>query len=53
MIMAGYALLKKSQDPSEAEIIRSMNGNICRCGAYQRIIAAIKHAAKAMQNGTK
>jgi aerobic-type carbon monoxide dehydrogenase small subunit (CoxS/CutS family) len=49
MIMSAYALLKKSRDPSEAEIIRSMNGNICRCGAYQRIVAAIKRAAKAMQ----
>ncbi len=53
MIMAGYALLQKSRDPSEAEIIRSMNGNICRCGAYQRIIAAIKQAAKTMQAGAK
>lgn len=51
MIMSAYALLKKSRDPSEAEIIRSMNGNICRCGAYQRIVAAIKRAAKAMQSG--
>ncbi len=53
MIMAGYALLRKSRDPSEAEIIRSMNGNVCRCGAYQRIIAAIKQAAKTMQAGAR
>jgi aerobic-type carbon monoxide dehydrogenase small subunit (CoxS/CutS family) len=50
MIMSGYALLQKSRDPSEAEIIRSMNGNVCRCGVYQRIIAAIKDGAKALQN---
>jgi isoquinoline 1-oxidoreductase alpha subunit len=50
MIMSGYALLLKSPDPSEAEIIRSMTGNICRCGVYQRIIAAIKDAAKTLQN---
>jgi len=50
MIMSGYALLQKSRDPSEAEIIRSMGGNICRCGVYQRIIAAIKDGAQALQN---
>ncbi len=48
MIMAGYALLQKNSDPSEPEIIRFMNGHICRCGVYQRIIAAIKEAAKTM-----
>jgi aerobic-type carbon monoxide dehydrogenase small subunit (CoxS/CutS family) len=48
MLMAGYALLQKKPNPSEAEIIRSMNGNICRCGTYQRIIAAIKQGAKAL-----
>ncbi|HEY3860324.1 MAG TPA: (2Fe-2S)-binding protein [Verrucomicrobiae bacterium] len=46
MIMSGVALLSKRKDPSEAEIIRFMDGNVCRCGAYQRIIAAIKDAAK-------
>ena len=50
MIMSGYALLQKSRDPSEAEIIRSMGGNICRCGVYQRIMAAIKDSARALQN---
>ncbi len=51
MVMSGFALLQKSREPSENEIVRSMNGNICRCGAYQRIIAAIKEAARAMQGG--
>ena len=46
MIMAGVALLKKNANPDEAEIIRSMDGNICRCGTYPRIIAAIQRAAK-------
>jgi aerobic-type carbon monoxide dehydrogenase small subunit (CoxS/CutS family) len=50
MIMSAYGLLQKSRDPSESEIIRSMGGNICRCGVYQRILAAIKDAAKALQN---
>jgi aerobic-type carbon monoxide dehydrogenase small subunit (CoxS/CutS family) len=48
MILGGYALLKKNPNPSEAEIIRGMNGHLCRCGAYQRIIAAIQQAAKVM-----
>jgi aerobic-type carbon monoxide dehydrogenase small subunit (CoxS/CutS family) len=47
MIMSSYALLQKNPDPSENEIIRAMTGNICRCGVYQRIIAAIREAAKA------
>ncbi len=47
MIMSGYALLQRSPDPSEQEIIRAMTGNVCRCGVYQRIIAAIRQAAKA------
>ncbi|MDB6023318.1 MAG: (2Fe-2S)-binding domain protein [Pedosphaera sp.] len=53
MIMSGVALLQKKPNPSEAEIIRSMSGNICRCGTYQRIISAIKAGAKAIQGGGK
>ena len=53
MLMAGVGLLRKKPDPSEAEIIRSMNGNICRCGTYQRIVTAIKLGARALQGGAK
>ncbi len=53
MIMSGVALLNKRRKPSEAEIIRFMDGNVCRCGAYQRIIAAIKEAASAPAGGVK
>jgi aerobic-type carbon monoxide dehydrogenase small subunit (CoxS/CutS family) len=49
MIMSGYALLQKSSDPSESEIIRAMTGNVCRCGVYQRIVAAIRDGAKTLQ----
>jgi aerobic-type carbon monoxide dehydrogenase small subunit (CoxS/CutS family) len=49
MILAGVALLRENPDPSRPEIIRAMNGQICRCGAYQRIIAAIQAAAKTMR----
>jgi aerobic-type carbon monoxide dehydrogenase small subunit (CoxS/CutS family) len=53
MIMSGVALLRKRKNPSEAEIIRFMDGNVCRCGAYQRIIAAIKDAANKVPGGAK
>jgi aerobic-type carbon monoxide dehydrogenase small subunit (CoxS/CutS family) len=49
MIIAGVALLEKNPDPSEQEIVRAMNGHICRCGVYQRIVAAIKDAGRAMR----
>jgi isoquinoline 1-oxidoreductase alpha subunit len=45
-IMAAVALLKATPNPSDADIDRAMAGNICRCGTYQRIRAAIKAAAK-------
>jgi len=42
MIMSASALLAKNPKPSREEIITGMNGNICRCGTYQRIIEAIQ-----------
>ena len=45
-IMQAAALLKTTPNPSDADIDRAMAGNICRCGTYQRIRAAIKTAAK-------
>ena len=45
MIMSAAALLKKNSSPNEREIIDFMDGNICRCGTYQRIREAIKVAA--------
>lgn len=47
MVMSTVALLKANPKPTEDEIIRFMNGNICRCGTYPRIIAAIKEASNA------
>jgi isoquinoline 1-oxidoreductase alpha subunit len=43
--MTASALLAKTPKPSDAEIDAAMNGNICRCGTYQRIHRAIKRAA--------
>ena len=51
MIMSGVALLSKNPNPNEQEIIRSMEGNICRCGTYPRIVTAIRKAAQAMKGG--
>jgi len=45
MIMTGAALLTKNPRPNRDEIINGMNGNICRCGVYQRIIDAIQIAS--------
>jgi len=53
MIMSGCALLQKSRNPSRSEIVRSMEGNICRCGAYQRIVAAIQEGARLLAEGKK
>ena len=44
-IMQAAALLITTKNPSEAEIFSAMSGNICRCGCYQRITAAVKAAA--------
>jgi aerobic-type carbon monoxide dehydrogenase small subunit (CoxS/CutS family) len=46
MILSAVGLLKANPKPSDEEIIRGMNGNICRCGTYPRIVAAIRRAAE-------
>jgi isoquinoline 1-oxidoreductase subunit alpha len=46
-IMSAAALLKQNANPTDADIDAAMAGNICRCGTYQRIRAAIKGAAGA------
>lgn len=47
-IMQAAAFLKNNKKPSDKEIDEAMSGNICRCGTYQRIRAAIEAAAKEM-----
>jgi aerobic-type carbon monoxide dehydrogenase small subunit (CoxS/CutS family) len=53
MIMSAFALLSETPEPTREEIVRGMNGNICRCGTYTRIIDAIQLAAKTMKGGGK
>jgi nicotinate dehydrogenase subunit A len=49
MILSGVALLAKNANPNEAEILQAMQGNVCRCGAYPRIVDAIRMASKKMK----
>ena len=52
-IMAATVLLSSNPDPSDSEIDEALSGNICRCGTYQRILAAIRRAAHAEKKGKK
>ena len=44
-IMQAAALLEETPDITEDQILAGMRGNVCRCGCYQRIVAAVRHAA--------
>ena len=46
MIMSAVALLEKNPNPTDAEIVSGLQGNICRCGAHPRIVDAVRIAAK-------
>lgn len=47
MILAAVSFLKENPHPTDAEIVRGMNGNMCRCGTYPRIVAAVRRASAA------
>jgi aerobic-type carbon monoxide dehydrogenase small subunit (CoxS/CutS family) len=47
MIMSAISLLNRTPHPSEAQIVQAMQGNICRCGTYPRIVAATRRASEA------
>lgn len=49
MILTTVALLKSNPSPSDPQIVEFMDGNICRCGTYPRIVAAVRRAAKTMK----
>ncbi len=53
MIMGALAFLEKNPEPTDAQIVEEMNGHICRCGVYQRIVAAIQSAAKVMREARR
>jgi xanthine dehydrogenase YagT iron-sulfur-binding subunit len=52
-IMAAVALLEEPCGPTDADVKELMSGNICRCGAYQNIVAAIQHVRKQAQPSTR
>jgi len=49
MIMSSVGLLQSNANPSSAEIVQFLQGNICRCGTHPRIVEAVHQAAQAMQ----
>ena len=51
MILAATALLREHPHPTIQQIVEEMDGNICRCGTYPRIVAAIQRAAKLQEKG--
>jgi aerobic-type carbon monoxide dehydrogenase small subunit (CoxS/CutS family) len=53
MIIKGSELLSKMPQPSEAQIRSAMNGHLCRCGTYPRVLKAIQRASVAMKAVTK
>jgi isoquinoline 1-oxidoreductase alpha subunit len=50
-IMQAAALLSANPSPSEPQIVEAMNGNLCRCATYSRIVPAVKRAVEIMQEG--
>src|SRR5258708_23100506 len=53
MIMSGVALLSKNPRPTPQDVSRSMEGNICRCGTYARIVQAVCKAAETRKGGAR
>jgi nicotinate dehydrogenase subunit A len=53
MIMSAVALLQRNPEPTESEIVDFMDGNVCRCGTYPRIIGAIQKAARVTASAAK
>ena len=53
MIVAAVALLRSNPSPSDRDIVRQMDRNVCRCGTYPRIVAAIKLAAANTKRGAR
>lgn len=54
MILQATSLLNETHEPTEQQIVDGMNGNVCRCGTYPRIVAAVRMASRlAAQGGTR
>jgi aerobic-type carbon monoxide dehydrogenase small subunit (CoxS/CutS family) len=53
MIMAATSLLSERANPTDEQIVAGMNGNVCRCGTYPRIVDAVKRAVRSAQGGSR
>jgi len=53
ILMSAKALLDANKNPTRAEIITALDGNLCRCGAHPRILRAVEKAAAALRNGAR
>ncbi len=54
MILSATSLLHDSPHPTDGQIVEAMNGNVCRCGTYPRIVEAVRHAERlAAQGGNR
>ena len=49
MIMSSVGLLQSNANPTQAEVVQFLQGNVCRCGTHSRVMEAVRHAAKMMQ----
>ena len=48
-LMAAAALLAENGDPTDAEVVAALSGNLCRCGTYPKIVRAVRRAAKTLR----
>lgn len=53
MILSALSLLQKNPQPSKSEIVKVMDGNLCRCGVYNRIVEAIQRAGRKMSEAAQ
>jgi aerobic-type carbon monoxide dehydrogenase small subunit (CoxS/CutS family) len=53
MILSALALLQQDPNASEDDIARGLSGNICRCGTYSRILAAVRKAGQTLKGGAR
>jgi aerobic-type carbon monoxide dehydrogenase small subunit (CoxS/CutS family) len=53
MIMSATSLLSKTPNPTDEQIVGAMNGNVCRCGTYPRIVQAVRRATHAVGKGSQ
>jgi isoquinoline 1-oxidoreductase alpha subunit len=50
-IMQAAALLARNPNPTDQEVVQAMNGNLCRCATYARVVGAVQRAAEIMKQG--